>query len=226
MSSALLAFGILTKGNHWQLILFLSPSFVISALVAQWSPLLLAGAFIPALQMFMICKPNIGFASFLYKPSRSGLILTIIFGLLSLAIMISWPIYWMSNSSRSALSHISPIFQGYAGLLLLFSIFAWREREGRLLLYMSFIPQSPFYYDQLILYLIPRSPRQMIIYIIITWIGFMLWFVPGIGIQRDDVISSRPFSLLWFYIPAMIILLWPKILLIFKIAKGKLKIIQ
>ncbi|NMC52390.1 MAG: DUF4175 domain-containing protein [Chloroflexi bacterium] len=100
VSSASLAYGILRYGQPWQLSIFLSPAFFISALVAQWSPLLLAGAFIPAMQFFMVCKPTIGLASFLYNPSKIGLLLAFGFAILSLLWLPEWPFFLDSPHYR------------------------------------------------------------------------------------------------------------------------------
>ena len=47
------------------------------------------------------------------------------------------------------------------GPLLLLSVMRWRRPEGRLLLAMSLLPQNMLFYDQLLLWLIPKTRNQI-----------------------------------------------------------------
>lgn len=222
LSASLLAFGILRNGEPWRLILFLSSPFFVAALVAQWSPLLLAGAFIPTYQFLMICKPTIGFASSLYSPSRKGLVFATAGGLASLIIMPTWPLWWLAQAQYEVSTHIPPLLIT-PGILLLLSIFAIRRREGRLLLFMAIIPQSPFFYDQLALWLVPKNKRQIITITILSWLGYVLWWLEGFFTPaRDVVAAAQPFSMLFIYLPVLLILFLPNLKEFFYMLGSKL----
>ena len=95
LSSFLLAYSLTAK-SLWRLSLFLSPSFFVAAYVAQWSPLMLAVALIPRLQMLLLCKPNLGIVSFIYNPTKTGVVAIIVGLALSLFVMPLWPIWWLA----------------------------------------------------------------------------------------------------------------------------------
>ena len=59
-SSALLAFGLTHHGEWWRLMTFLSYPYWMALHTVQWSPLLLAIAFLPTLLPITLAKPHIG----------------------------------------------------------------------------------------------------------------------------------------------------------------------
>src|SRR5687768_654434 len=80
LSSALLAFGLArTRAGTAKLPLFVSAPFCMAALLAQWAPLMMAGAVIPALQFLGGAKPNVAVACFAYRPTVRGVVLGAIF---------------------------------------------------------------------------------------------------------------------------------------------------
>ncbi|MBL0172263.1 MAG: hypothetical protein IPP90_16370 [Gemmatimonadaceae bacterium] len=68
ISAALLAFFI-TRDGLWRIHIFASSSFVVAALLAQYSPLVMLMAFTPMAGMLAALKPNIGLALFVRRPS-------------------------------------------------------------------------------------------------------------------------------------------------------------
>lgn len=210
VSSGLMAFG-LANGPYWRMIIFFSPSFLVAAEVAQWSPLMVAAALVPALQGFAICKPTIGAAAFLYRPTRMGVLGGAMLGLISLAILPDWPISWLHVTLTSVVPHPIPLTV-LPGFLLVLSLLSWRSREGRLLAAMAILPQLLFWYDQLILFLIPRSARQMIAYVAISWSGYAAWYVAvtylrSWGNMYGTVDLAAPFVVATVYLPGLVLVL-------------------
>jgi hypothetical protein len=90
------------------------------------------------------------------------------------------------------------------GPLLLLAALRWRTPEGRLLLALSIFPQLLFFYDQLILWLIPRSFKSGAIYAALSWAGYFAWRATSID-PASGAILRQPtqFILLTVYLPAL-----------------------
>jgi hypothetical protein len=92
---------------------------------------------------------------------------------------------------------------------MLLALLRWRRPEARLLLLMSCIPQFPFFYDQLALWLIPQSRRETLN---LTWCShaaFVAWFVLSFDWESGMVVMSTaaPYVLALLYIPCLIMVL-------------------
>jgi len=202
VSSGLLAFGLLADG--WKRMgLFLSAPYWVALAVAQWSPLLAAAALLPGLGWLLACKPNLGVAGFIYRPSRAALIGAAVFGGLSLLLLPSWPRDWLetlgSLEGHPPAALILPL-----GPLLLLAARRWRTPEGRLLLALSVFPQLLFFYDQLILWLIPASFSAGAIYAGLSWAGYFAWRLTSIDPTSGEILRQPTQFILWsVYLPAL-----------------------
>ncbi len=207
LSSALLAFGLARSDQHHRWWLFLSPSFHIAAMVAQWSPLLMAAVFLPWLAPVTIAKPNIGIPLLALWPRKlKWIVATIVFGLISLAIMPSWPFAWLKDAAGT--NHW-PALIIPPGFVLLLALKRWRTREGQLLLWLAFVPQFLFWYDQLLLWLIPRTHRQSLMFLLSSWAGYEVWTMQIQGSSMGlNVLTAMPVVIATVYIPALILVLW------------------
>ena len=123
---------------------------------------------------------------------------------LSVAIYPSWPSAWLGNIAGRE-EKLVPVFQP-GGFVLLSALVAWRRAEGRLLLAMSLIPQAMFFYDQLLLWLIPRTLRQSLLLSIASFCAFLAWFYTRAPGERT-VNGAVPFAQSLYYVGAML-LLW------------------
>jgi hypothetical protein len=206
LSSGLLAFGLArTRSGLAKLPLFASAPFCMAALLAQWSPLMMAGAVIPSLQFLGVAKPNVALPCFAYRPTIRGVLLGVAFVVLSLAIIPTWPFDWR-DALRDAPRYRAPITY-FGGPILLLAAIRWRRAEARALLAMSFMPQLTLFYDQLPLWLVPTTVWRSLALSALSWVAWAQWY-PSRAIPTHVAIA-RPWVFGLIYIPALILVLAP-----------------
>jgi len=157
VSTAVLAFAV-TRESYDRLPLFLSASFAHAAVMGQWSLLLTAAVFLPALAFLGAAKPNVGIAILGTSLSWRAAVAMLAFAGLSLVAMPGWPREWLAQLPNSPY-HFSPL-RTPVGFLTLLALLRWRRPEARLLAVLGVVPQSPFVYEALPLFLIPRTRFQ------------------------------------------------------------------
>lgn len=178
ISSGLLALGIVRGGTH-RLWIFASAPFIVSAASGTWSIPIAAAAVLPALGFLTFVKPNVGLGTFLYKPTWWMFVGSFLLFAISLMIRPSWPSEWL-HGLGGVKDRVIPIFTP-AGPLLLLCLTRWRRPEARLLLGYACIPQAPWFYDQLILWVIPATALEAINFVAISQLALAAWIV-GNGI--------------------------------------------
>ena len=164
LSSALLAFGLSREGYH-RLLVFLAYPYWIGLLTVQWSTAITASAFFPLLLPLAMAKPQVGLPVFLTRFSRRGFWACVAFGLLSLAVMPRWPLLWLGQLRYY--QHFFAILV-LPGPLILLALLRYRDRDSWLLVISSCMPQR-WFFDTLILWLIPKSRREILITVIFSW---------------------------------------------------------
>lgn len=207
LSSAALAYCI-TRDGLWRIHVFASASFVFAATVGQFSPLLMLMAFSPRFGFLAAVKPNIGLALFVRRPSLMAVIGAVTLFAVSIAIIPTWPSDWVESLRRSVSdeTHRVPALQT-GGFLLLLSVVAWRKAAGRLLLALSLLPQALLFYDQLLLWLIPRTRNQSILLTAASQAGMIVWYL-SLGPNDNPVPAAYPLMVPFLFLPALGILLW------------------
>jgi hypothetical protein len=140
-----------------------------------------------------------------YRPSLRAIIASLLLVVISLAVLPSWPIDWYRNISGRP-EKLSPI-KTLAGPLLLLAAVRWRRPEARLFLAMACVPQALFFYDQLILGLIPRTLRQSLILSLASFALLLTWF-HRLGPGDYYVQKAIPYATAIYFV-ALAILLWP-----------------
>jgi hypothetical protein len=172
LSSALLAFG-LTKDGYHRLLIFLAYPYWAGILTAQWPPLIMAGAFLPFLLPAALVKPQLGLPVALTSLNRLGALACLALLFLSLAIMPHWPVLWISNISHY--NRFIPLLV-FPGPLLALALLRYGDRDAHLFLLMAIMPQR-WFYDTFILWLIPKTRRQIIWTVFFSWnAGIWRWY--------------------------------------------------
>ena len=197
-SSALLAFGLTRSGYH-RLTMFLAYPYWAGMLAAQWTPLLAAAAFFPLLLPVTLAKPQIGIPVVTRFATRHGVAACGLVLLLSFAIQPRWPLDWMAHFGIYDRFHPIVIFPGF---LLLLALWRYRDHDAWFLLVMAIMPQR-WFYDGLVLWLIPKSRQALV------WTVFFSW---GAGLWRwyhmpHNFTQVGRWMVVCFYLPMLLVLL-------------------
>lgn len=198
ISSGLMAFG-LSRDGFRRLYVFFSYPYWAGLITAQWTPVIVASTFLPFLLPATLAKPQIGLPVLLTKSTWRGLLATAMVVVLSFAILPRWPWLWIGNFHLYA--RFIPLLV-FPGPLLVLALLRWRSRDARLLFLMAAMPQR-WFYDQLILYVIPKSWREMSTTVFLSWaVGIWRWYhVPNSFTQVGR------WSVLFFYLPMLAVVL-------------------
>jgi hypothetical protein len=189
----------------------LSASFLNALVQGQWSPLLTAGAALPALSWLWVAKPSVGAAIFAGFPRRTAVIGGLLLAALALAFFPSWPVRWLDALRQTV--HVAPIARP-GGFLLLLALLRWRRPEARVLAALACVPQMTGLYETVPLFLIPRN----------RWQGYALAassyaaaFAQSLLVPRtkdmplEILFTARwPFIFAFLYLPALALVLWPR----------------
>ena len=162
-----LAYTVL-DGPPYRLLIMGSPCFIVALTLAQWSPMLTASAFIPALGAFAVCKPNLGLALLARRPTRwmigGGAVLLVI----SFLLVPTW--LWDWTHGVSGMSYYKAPIAVKGGFILALAALRWRDPDARLLLVLSLVPSNLILYDQLPLFLVSRRKRDTVLLFVGSWL--------------------------------------------------------
>lgn len=209
IASAALAYAVTKKG--WdRLPIFVSLPFLIAAQQAQFSPLVAAGFFLPAVAWTWAAKPTIGLALLASTGSVRTFTIAIVGGailfLIGLAFVPHWPAEWLRNV-RPQTHMIAPIVRP-GGFLALAALLRWRRPEARLVAAMALVPQTTGWWDLVLLLLVASTFRESLILAVATMVPLAYELAFGLG---DGILDIYPRSSLMLmtasYIPATIIVL-------------------
>lgn len=201
-STGLLAYG-LTRDGYLRLLIFLAYPYWAAIITAQWTPLLMTAAFFPLALPVTLAKPQIGLPIALTHLSRKGVIACAALVVLSLLVMPSWPTHWLPR--LGGYQHFFPILV-LPGPLLLLALFAYRERDAQFLLLSSVMPQR-WFYDAFTHWLIPKSRRELVYTVGVSWIvGILRWYHGPRNMQQVG-----RWTVLLIYLPMLVIVLLRKV---------------
>ncbi len=134
----------------------------------------------------------------------------LLFAALCLLIIPDWPKQWLAALGDSPTSgtpiHYSPL-RGPGGFLALLALCRWRRPEARLLVAMAIVPQSPFVYEVLPLFVIARTRFQTYALVIGTDLALAYY---ALGPKDDLVTYFRNNGIAVFvcvYLPALYLIL-------------------
>lgn len=195
LSSGLLSWGLLRDRHYWRLLVFLSPSYWSAIESVQWSIIVTAALLIPALlPIAVLAKPQLGIVAAINgRWSIWTVAATATIGLLSVIIWPAWPMEWLRDGQLETFVGFSPIVV-FPGFFLLAAAIAWRLPHARLLMTMS-LPMQRYFYDQLPLFLIPQSCRQMTLLLMTSWATVLVaakfgWYTIGSGVQTRAAFAT------------------------------------
>jgi hypothetical protein len=193
-----MAFGLSRDGYH-RLLVFLAYPFWASLIAVQWAPLLMAAAFLPWLLPAALAKPQLGLPLALTAGTKRGLLACAIVLALSFLVMPRWPWFW----TRWFHEYVRFIpFLVLPGPLLALAALRYRERDARLLLLMAAVPQR-WFYDMLLLWLIPKSRREILATVGLSWlVGIWRWY----HIPQNATQVAR-WTVLFMYLPMLVVVL-------------------
>jgi hypothetical protein len=210
LSTMLLAYGIVRSGEEWRLAMLLSWSFAYAFLWVQWTPLICALWFLPAVGLAMLVKPHIALPVLLAGRSPrewKWLALPVVLLAVSLVVYPAWPWVWLKQTA-SYQGILPPILAVPLGPFVLLALTNWRDRRAWLIVLLAAMPQR-MVYDQLPLMLAAGNRKQLWFLIAMSWINCAVFF-------RGDGWGSVPlgwqnFIVLTLYLPAVAVVAWPKI---------------
>lgn len=174
LSTGLLAYALAREG-YGRLLILLAFPYWHALQVVQWSPLLLAAALMPALLPLTLAKPHIGAPIALTRLTwRRCLACCALLGL-SLLIYPAWPLVMLNHIGAEG-EYLPPLFTLPLGPALGLALLRPRSPRAWLLLLLAMAPQR-FFYDQLLLWLIPRTRREIMILVILSWVCYFVWYL-------------------------------------------------
>jgi hypothetical protein len=156
--AALFAWGITSRRLHYAWFAVLTPAFIYTVRMSQWSTFMVGAALLPPWGFLLACKPTVGAAMWLAFPSRRSLIGIALFGLASVVLWPTWPVSWLTEVSTP--QHIRAPLTQWGGPMLLLGLMRWKRAEARLLVALACVPHTPELYESLALFLIPASALQ------------------------------------------------------------------
>ena len=210
VSAFLLAWGITRQGFSLLPIFGCAP-FLWACSSGQMSPLITATGLIPALGWLALGKPNIGLSTIAYRTSTRALAGAVLLILISLFLNPRWPAEWLSAmTARSQIDSgkgIPVLLTG--GPLLLVALARWRRPEARLFLVLACVPQTLMFYDQLPLWLIPRTRMQSATMGLLSLVGLLLGNRALPHVPTHGVVAAAYWPMIFAtcYLPALAMLM-------------------
>jgi hypothetical protein len=193
-----MAFGLSRHGYH-RLLVFMAYPYWAGIIEAQWAPLIIASAFFPLLLPATLAKPQLGIPVAFTSLTKRGLLACLVVVALTFLVMPRWPWFWIAHFYKY--ERFVPLLV-LPGPLLALALLRYRERDARLLFLMAVVPQR-WLYDPLILWLIPKSRRELVYSVGLSWLaGIWRWYShPHTFTQIGRVI------VLSMYLPMLVVVL-------------------
>ena len=169
LSVAFLSLALNKPGEPWRLLVLLSVPFVYSVQISQWAPLLLAIALSGKLYPLIVVKPHVAMSVAISRATPRGVAVVCLILLATFFVWPDWLPRWLFQT-RGYDGFVPAL--SLAGAVLLLAALRIKNEAARWLLLLSLTPQRTWY-DQLLLFVIPRSAKQMLVVWVASWI---MWF--------------------------------------------------
>jgi hypothetical protein len=210
ISSALLAWGATFDGWH-RVPIFVSITFLTSARLGQWSILMTAAYYVPAMAFFAIVKPQASAPVVAAAKAVSSLGWALLGAACLIAISFvlfpGWPVEWWKVAGQSA--YFVPPIARVGGPAIALVLLRWRRRETWLVFIAACLPQTWYPYNGLILLVVAETYREACFLSLtssLAWIGILGFF--------DGPARSSGIQMLWgatlvatSYLPAVLLIL-------------------
>jgi hypothetical protein len=190
---------VMTKGGMGRCWALLSVPFCLSVVLAQWGPLMIAGAMNPLLGWSLAAKPTIGLALFAYRPGWRTALAALALVLLAFIVQPDWLTDWV-RVARTLDGHPVPA-TNVIGAGAVLSLLRWRRPEARLVGVMALMPQNLYFYDQLPLLLVARTGREAFALTLTSWVAWAGMKVQC-GAEPFCGAHAEPWILACMYLPA------------------------
>jgi hypothetical protein len=197
---------ITRDGFHRVPLIFSAPFFVVCQ-AAQTSAVTLALALIPAAAGLTVMKPNLGLALFVRAPAFRTAIVGGALLIGSVVVAPEWPNHWRALLGTTPNYRSAVMVMG--GPVALAALLRWRNPEARLLLAMALIPHALFFYDELPLWLIPRTQREAMTLTRWSWVAYGAWLFTSYDatLGTADLRDMAQWLVPCLYIPAAVMVL-------------------
>jgi hypothetical protein len=170
-----LTFGC-TRDSWHRLPMLASASFFDSVIAAQWSIVLTAALFIPALSFFVFVKPQSGIPVLAAATRRATWGIALFGGLsllvVSLWILPGWPREWFRFVQQA--NHMKAPLLTPVGVLTLAVLLRWRRPESWLIVVGAALPQTLMWYSGLMPLAIARTYREACALSLLSTLGYLL----------------------------------------------------
>ena len=168
LGAGMIAFGSFKARRWWFLGVLLSLPVWQAVTWCQWSPLIATSWFFPLLgPLLVLIKPQSALPIVLARGvDRRGVAAAASVLLVSLMLYPLWPLRWVQSLGQY--EALLPLLQP-GGWLLLLAVLAWRQPQGRLVLFLAVMPfRAP--YDLVPWFLVARGPLQMLLLVVVSWV--------------------------------------------------------
>ena len=189
----------------YALLAVMSGAYLFAMMNGQTTPLMVAATLVPVLGFLLAVRPNTSASLWIAWPSLRALLGAGLFLVLSLVALPSWPVDWWTALLQDNTQLVPPILRPF-GFVLLLAALRWRTPEARLILAITFIPQSTLPYELVALALIPASLLEMGVYVAGSWIAVAAWWYLSPG-MAEWTATGWPLTLCAVYLPMLYLML-------------------
>lgn len=173
-STALLAWGLLREGELWRLGVLLAFPFWQCVQVANWTILLLAVCFVPGAFPLLVLKLHAALPVAALRFSWRGALLGALPVALSFLLVPDWPLRWWATAGGYSGGPL--LFQTPLAAIGLLALLRWRHEAARYFLLCLLAPLRAFY-DYLLLFALPQTPRQLVALVAGSWLAYLGWYL-------------------------------------------------
>lgn len=210
VSAALLAFGVTREG--WQrLPIFPSVAFLTSAQLGQWSILMTAAVFIPAISFLSIAKPQASLPVIASSSRRStwiaGTVGALLLLIVSFVLLPGWVSSWWHLLVGA--DYFKAPIASFGGAAIAVVLLRWRRPEAWLVFIAACMPQTWYAYNGLILLIVATTYREACTLSLVSSAAWVVAYFFFVGEWRSEQTRSvlQNVLIVFCYMPAALMVL-------------------